>query len=197
MTPTDMTSGVRVTVLPVTGAAADDLVATHGQGHDPGTHRPLRRRQSLVGHCLARAMGAGGPVRGSISHAGPWAGCAISRLGPIGLDLEIAKPGRHWRAIADSWFTPAESRWLDSAGEDGFLALWTLREAWAKAQGLDLAAAMALDGSALPAVMGSQARLILGGKVWTVLHRRLDGVHLALVAQGIDEFGETVIEVLR
>lgn len=197
MVPTDMTSGLRVTVLPITGGTADDLVAAYGQGLDHDHHRPLRRRQSLVGHCLARAMGAGGPGQCSISHAGPWAGCAISRLGPIGLDLEVPKPGRHWRAIADSWFTPAECRWLDSTGEDGFLALWTLREAWAKAQRLDLAAAMALDGSALPAAMDNQARLILGGEVWAVLHRRLDGVHLALATQGIDDFSETVIEVLR
>jgi 4'-phosphopantetheinyl transferase len=90
--------------------------------------RPLRRRQFIVGRALARAalgdllgIAAGtvrlqeragaapvllhpsGAAHFSISHSGPWVACAVSRA-PLGLDIELADPGRDLVALARQAF---------------------------------------------------------------------------------------------
>jgi phosphopantetheinyl transferase len=71
----------------------------------------------------------------SISHSGGWIGCAATQVGRIGLDIEVARPGRPWREIAEAAFGPAEIQRIGDEGEIGFYRAWTLREAIAKATG--------------------------------------------------------------
>jgi phosphopantetheinyl transferase len=190
MTPIFMTSRVHVTLLRMTDDSRDGR----------------RRRQKEAGHALAQAMVArlggrlgfkatGQPIcldgraHLSIAHSGPWVGCALGLAGPIGLDLEAVGKERDWAAMA-AYFTSIERQLVKDWGAEGFLALWTLREAWAKAQGRGLELALGLDGAPLIAAVGGQARL----GDWCLLHQRREGLHLALAAQGIDALDETMIE---
>jgi hypothetical protein len=68
----------------------------------------------------------------SISHSGPWVGCAVATVGSVGFDLEFAGPESAGRAPPRD---PGD---------------WTAREAVLKAAGatLDAAAAVAIDGAA-------------------------------------------------
>jgi len=81
-------------------------------------------------------------VHVNLSHSGDRALLAVSRRGPIGVDIEAARPGRPFRRLARRFFAPAEYDWLDglAAGEvaDGFYRLWTLKEAYLKAIGTGL-----------------------------------------------------------
>jgi len=108
----------------------------------------------LLGHCLrARGWGAGAlatlhhpaagkptlslPVDFSLSHGGGRVLCALSTAGPVGVDVEAIEDLR-----ADEfghYLSDDERRW---AGSDAgrFAALWTRKEAVAKAAGLGLRA---------------------------------------------------------
>ncbi|MFO1394628.1 MAG: 4'-phosphopantetheinyl transferase superfamily protein [Steroidobacteraceae bacterium] len=87
----------------------------------------------------------GEPVSCTHSH-----GCAGIAVGPpgtrVGIDLE-RETDRDYVRLAELAYSPAESAWL--RGLDAtkrrqcFYRLWTLKEAFAKALGLDLATALA------------------------------------------------------
>jgi len=100
--------------------------------------RPARRRQFLAGRALARlALGdtlalapqdvrlverpgaapslvlpGGGNAGFSISHSGPWVGCAVSKTSRIGFDLELIDPARDIDALAAQAFDHEQLRWL-------------------------------------------------------------------------------------
>lgn len=78
----------------------------------------------------------------NLSHSGDRALLAVSRHGPIGVDIEVARPGRPFRRLARRFFHPAEYDWLQGlpAGDSaaGFYRLWTLKEAYLKAIGTGL-----------------------------------------------------------
>lgn len=77
----------------------------------------------------------------SLSHTRT-AGAAAVAEGAIGVDVEW--PGRRvrWQGLAGAHFASAERNWImqqrtvDRKG--AFLVLWTLKEAWLKAQGLGI-----------------------------------------------------------
>jgi phosphopantetheinyl transferase len=78
------------------------------------------------------------PLGFSLSHSG---GCFALAVGvaSLGVDIEAPRPVTHANAIAARWFLPEEHEALASgAGEDGFLALWTAKEALAKRHGAGL-----------------------------------------------------------
>ncbi len=77
----------------------------------------------------------------SLSHSGGLVACAATTLGPIGIDLEVAKPGRNLAGIAEAAFGPAERREWAERGPAGFYRIWTLREAMAKTTGAGLSQA--------------------------------------------------------
>lgn len=81
-----------------------------------------------------------GGVHFSLSHAGPWAVCALADT-PVGVDVELP---RCTMATARRFFAPAEVAQVEALPErarpDALLRLWTAKEAFTKAlgQGLSL-----------------------------------------------------------
>ena len=83
---------------------------------------------------------AQGGLHFSLSHAGPWAVCALGES-PLGVDVELP---RCTLATARRFFAPAEVAQVEALPEDArqaaLLRLWTAKEAFTKAlgQGLSL-----------------------------------------------------------
>jgi len=82
------------------------------------------------------------PVSGlefNLSHCRDLCLVAVSRCGPVGIDVERVLPGRDHLALARRFFTPAEHRLLETTAEaDLFYRLWALKEAHVKARGMNL-----------------------------------------------------------
>ena len=125
---------------------------------------PLRRRQFLAGHRLARELAiehaggtlvewrlsadaAGAPrIDGpcnetchvSLAHAGEWIAAAVSTQ-PVGLDVECPSRSRDLLAVARFTFGDDVARDLaalaDAARAEAFYTLWTLAEAEGKHAG--------------------------------------------------------------
>lgn len=112
----------------------------------------------------------------SISHSGAWVAAALAERGRVGIDVEIPRHHRSPQAIADSYLSAAERRAVAMDGEPALLAFWTMREAIAKLSGGGLAAALALDGAALP--LGRNA--CCGGAEWVVAHRDCGAFQIAM-----------------
>ncbi len=79
----------------------------------------------------------------SVSHAGAIGVIAVSRVGVVGVDVEMPRPAEVVVPIARRWFSTAEAQALEAmtgadAG-DAFLRCWTAKEAAVKAVGVGLA----------------------------------------------------------
>ncbi|MEH6459649.1 4'-phosphopantetheinyl transferase family protein [Chitinimonas sp. JJ19] len=163
---------------------------------------PRRRAQFLAGHYLARRLlsqayggqpadwqidsQAGEPPRVvgraglsvSLSHSGDWLLCAVAD-GPVGVDLELAKPGRDIAGMAAMVCHPAEQATLvglaPTAALAQFTEYWTLKEAWLKSHGLGLDYALMRRLLASPMPVGGNAAS------WHVSDL---GLHVALVCAG-------------
>jgi 4'-phosphopantetheinyl transferase len=120
--------------------------------------RPLRRRQFIVGRALARAAlgellavppqairleerpglapllaAPAGAAHFSIAHSGRWVACAVRRAAPVGLDIELADPGRDVLALARQAFGAQQASALHAlpAGQRSarFYQWWCAAEA--------------------------------------------------------------------
>ena len=68
-----------------------------------------------------------------LSHTAGLISCAVHQS-RIGVDLERTDRQAPWRALARRWFSETEQQWLSARDSTGdFLLLWTLKEAWLKA----------------------------------------------------------------
>jgi 4'-phosphopantetheinyl transferase len=126
---------------------------------DPDGRRALLRRQlaAVLGRApedlRLAADGRGRPfllppddhMYFSAAHRGDLLLVATSRDRPVGADLELLEPGLLEPSrgdVARSCFAPSEADWLDGlagrARADGFLRLWTAKEAVLKARGLGI-----------------------------------------------------------
>lgn len=88
---------------------------------------------------LGREPGGRPTARGvhiAISHTRELAAVAVTRLGPVGVDVE-ADRALPFEALARHWFAPEEAEWVAAHPRD-FLLLWTQKEAAGKALGLGL-----------------------------------------------------------
>lgn len=65
----------------------------------------------------------------SLSHSGGMALCALSDDGPVGADVELARPRR--AGLPAYALSPAELARFDGSWEE-FFRLWTLKESWCK-----------------------------------------------------------------
>jgi 4'-phosphopantetheinyl transferase len=83
------------------------------------------------------------PVQFNLSHSGNLALLAVNLDRPIGVDIELAKPGRPFLKLSERFFSLIERnaiRRLDPDQiQDGFYACWTRKEAYLKAIGTGLA----------------------------------------------------------
>ena len=152
-----------------------------------GIQAPLRRRQYLAGHWLARALAArafgGEPPQwrwddqagprpqllrdgfrawATLSHSGEHLAAAVAAQ-PIGLDLELPRRPRDVMALAHYLFAPDEVARLLETGEGPdrdrlFYVFWALKEARGKRGGEGLQATQARRVSA----RGSEWLLCLG-----------------------------------
>jgi 4'-phosphopantetheinyl transferase len=82
------------------------------------------------------------PLAISLAHSGAWVSCAVGRVAALGVDIEAVRPRPRLLAFARRFYSAAEVAWLEALAEAERLAafhdVWTLREAWLKAQGCGL-----------------------------------------------------------
>jgi 4'-phosphopantetheinyl transferase len=88
----------------------------------------------------------------------------------LGVDIEHARPGRDFAAIAEHFFAPEEAQWLlrrldTPAGVAGFYRIWTHKEAYLKALGTGLSFGSRGFALALPDVTDDP--LQLASTTWT------------------------------
>jgi 4'-phosphopantetheinyl transferase len=161
-------------------------------------YRPLRRRrQGIAAHALVRAVleremrqpgkdwdltcDTNGkpelslkrgekPIYISLSHSNSVAACAITDLGPIGIDIEHGRYDRPFEGIAAVAFGKQEQHAVAQEGRAAFYRIWTLREALAKA--ISLGFPKLVDGrDYFAATPASDAwRRSLDGHEWSFIH---------------------------
>jgi 4'-phosphopantetheinyl transferase len=75
----------------------------------------------------------------NLTHSSESAKIAVSRVGPLGIDLEHIRPDFATMPIAERFFSPAEQRALRQSPESdkaaAFFRCWTRKEAFVKAVG--------------------------------------------------------------
>lgn len=124
---------------------------------------PQRRRQYLIGRMVLRSLlrrylgdaaelpfrylPAGKPLlpaphahlQFNLAHSGDLLAVALATSHPVGVDIERVRTILHLSTTAGTYFTDREREWLRSLDEgtrsQGFLLLWTSKEAVAKATG--------------------------------------------------------------
>lgn len=82
------------------------------------------------------------PLRFNVTHSHDLALYAVAHGREVGIDVELARPGFSWQDIAKYACTAREKTMLQSLSvekqSDVFFAIWTLKEAYAKAVGAGL-----------------------------------------------------------
>jgi 4'-phosphopantetheinyl transferase len=149
------------------------------------------RSGTVVGHWpdgrpRVRAGGVELPV--SVSHVDGVVAVAACRAGPVGVDVERRRPVPA-EALARRWFEPAAATWVRQrpAGRraEGFLLLWTAKEAVGKALGLGLRAGGLRRPVPVPDDPGPLLRPVSGVAGLRVGHLDVDpGLVLAVAVTG-------------
>jgi 4'-phosphopantetheinyl transferase len=84
-------------------------------------------------------QGENTPLHFNLSHSDELALLAVTRVCPLGIDLELIRPLNDADAIADRFFSARESQGLAALPPEqkptAFFNLWTRKEAWLKATG--------------------------------------------------------------
>jgi 4'-phosphopantetheinyl transferase len=79
------------------------------------------------------------PLHFNLSHSARSVVCAVTRAGPVGVDVETSHPDSGLLAMAEHYFAGAEIDTLQSLSDEGkqlmFARIWTLKEAYIKARG--------------------------------------------------------------
>lgn len=122
----------------------------------------------------------------NLSHTGDTLAVLTAFDREPGVDIETPRPGRDSLALARRYYDPREIAWLErlpsDARAEGFLRLWTLKEALLKAMGLGLRAGLA---SCVLDIADDRPRLVActagPARAWTLESFRLDdGSHCAV-----------------
>ncbi len=113
----------------------------------------------------------------NLSHSGKYAMLAVTDTGPVGVDIELARPLRDMQAVARRFFSAAECEVFFAltprAQRSAFYRCWTRKEAYIKALGTGLFTPLESFDVSLAA--GQPARLLaIGGDAgaaaeWTLL----------------------------
>jgi 4'-phosphopantetheinyl transferase len=103
-----------------------------------------------------------GELQFNLSHSGPQMLVAVTRIGDVGVDLELDTTDMAREQIAEQFFSPAEVatlRGLPTACQPrAFLACWTRKEAFIKARGDGLQ--LALDSFDVSLAPGQPVALV-------------------------------------
>jgi 4'-phosphopantetheinyl transferase len=97
----------------------------------------LGRAPEIVVDPFGKPMLADGALAFNVTHSGTLALVAISRDGPVGVDVELHDARRDVVALARRFFTGDEAA-LVGAEPTRFWRLWCRKEAWLKARGSGL-----------------------------------------------------------
>ena len=120
----------------------------------------------------------------SISHSANWVGCVATRHGDIGLDLEMARPGRDVIGMADAAFGPTEVAEVRRVGAAAFYRIWSLREAQAKALGRGLAMVIdRQDHVPISPETGSWSTVNNGNRWSWLVDQPHENLHLAIAVR--------------
>lgn len=179
----------------------DELAAAYTRAHAHARLGFLAGR-ALARHALAKAahchpdeLRISGPADGkprllagsaarecsfNLSHSGKLVVCAVGGA-PLGIDIEpIRRKARH-ALVAAARFSAEEAAWVGDRGAASarrFCALWTLKEAHAKALGAGLALPMASIRLRAGSVTRCEASSPLAGpSPWHCLLERLEARH--------------------
>jgi 4'-phosphopantetheinyl transferase len=130
------------------------LLASYA-GADAATLRLARNRYGKP-HLILRTNGSN--LQFSVSHSGDRCVLAVGLDHPIGIDLEKVRDLPHALDIAQSYFTPGQSRALaalrGAARRNAFFLFWVHKEATIKGLGISLAANLGRVEFALNAAGG-------------------------------------------
>ena len=112
----------------------------------------------------------------NLSHSGRWIACAVGGS-PVGIDIEpVRRNARH--ALVVARFSEEEAAWVGDRGAASarrFSALWTLKEAYAKATGAGLAAPLSSIRLRPSSVTRCEASSpLVGALSWQCLLERLE-----------------------
>jgi 4'-phosphopantetheinyl transferase len=126
----------------------------------------------------------------NLSHSHDQGLLAVSRLQPLGADIEVQRPMSDLDALARSHFTAAELKaWgalPHERRQDGFFAAWTRKEAYVKALGAGLAVPLDSFEVALhpdqPAALRSVAGSAEAATAWTLWAARPTAASWAAMA---------------
>ena len=135
------------------------------------------------------ALPADCPITFSLSHTKGLSVCAVALDRPIGVDVENVHRSTHHEELADRFFAPSETAFLNGLRDDQkgseFIRLWTLKEAFVKARGLGLS--IPLNSFAVLSSPDQQARVSFPDGThsneadWRFLQIRLRGsFHIAI-----------------
>jgi 4'-phosphopantetheinyl transferase len=108
--------------------------------YDAGAPEALRFVVGQFGK-PALAASAGASLEFNLSHSGDLALIAVSRSGPVGVDVESRNRATRHLDLAERFFSPAERAALRGLAHDreatieGFFNAWTRKEAYLKATG--------------------------------------------------------------
>lgn len=128
---------------PAASAFFDANVLSEAERQRYGNLRgPGRRDEFAVSRALRAEALRGRDGSSSLSHSGGWAAVAHAPAGyRVGVDIERSRP-RNVLGLARFAFDPQETAALEQLGETPrermFYALWTMKEAMAKALGVPL-----------------------------------------------------------
>jgi phosphopantetheinyl transferase len=139
-----------------------------------------------MGKLRMRSDGGTATAEGSISHSHGMIACAVSHIGPIGIDIEAHRPRAH-EAIARYGFGPDEQAQIARQGATAFYRIWTLREAIGKSIGQGLA--LATDGRDYVAASPEQGCWVARGQGggWRLAHYFLKpGYSFAIAIPGVE-----------
>jgi 4'-phosphopantetheinyl transferase len=131
----------------------------------------------------------------NVSHSGERALYAISRSRPVGVDIEFLTRNVDYNALSKRFFTPTELAALECCEEPtrktASLALWTRKEAIAKANGTGLPQVLAeLDATAGNGLLELDSEEIFirnETSSWRVHTPAIEGDYIAAIARAVFE----------
>jgi hypothetical protein len=97
----------------------------------------LGRVPQIVVDSFGKPVLADGALAFNVTHSGTLAMIAISRHGPVGVDVELHDARRDLVGLARRFFTADEAAMV-AADPSQFWRLWCRKEAWLKARGTGL-----------------------------------------------------------